>query len=172
MLKNSELKYPVNDDSNASVICYLANVFTNEALNRFYQLIIKHAKFEEKNRYSDENGNNLYDYNRYNKKKVPRLVAWYTKEANCNCIYKYGTIACKANDFESWLDKITGCVVHALSCKDKNKYGWIGNNPPNSCNINLYRNGCDCAGWHCDDETLFETEYAIYYIHNIHNMVK
>ena len=28
----------------------------------------------------------------------------------------------------------------------------------NSCNINKYRDGNDCAGWHCDDEPLFETD--------------
>ncbi len=30
---------------------------------------------------------------------------------------------------------------------------------PNSCNINLYRDGNDSVGWHTDDEPLFEGEY-------------
>lgn len=30
---------------------------------------------------------------------------------------------------------------------------------PNSCNINLYRDGNDSVGWHTDDEQLFEGEY-------------
>ena len=90
--------------------------------------------------------------------KVPRLVAWYTREPNCNCIYKYGTIACKANPFEWWLEEITYWVFDALSRIFPKKYGYLKGRPPNSCNINLYRNGNDCAGWHCDDEALFETE--------------
>lgn len=30
---------------------------------------------------------------------------------------------------------------------------------PNSCNINLYRDGHDSVGWHSDNEELFEGEY-------------
>jgi len=34
--------------------------------------------------------------------------------------------------------------------------GWEGKlEDPSACNINLYRDGEDCVGWHADDENLF-----------------
>ena len=172
VFNETEMTVVLRDDAKESYLYYVANVFGEEALLAWFNKVRLNAKWEEKNRgdgaFTNSNESNSYGYNKYRSnydeyaRKVPRLVAWYTYDNDCSCIYKYGTIACKPNKWQDWLQDITQWVLYVLKMKCEAKYSHLLDYPPNSCNINLYRNGKDCAGWHCDDEPLFETEYVFF----------
>jgi len=80
-------------------------------------------------------------------RSIPRLVCWFTSEG-CSCEYKYSGVISKAVSSPRWLGEIAKVVMKVLGF-DKTLQ------PPTCCNINLYRNGSDCVGWHADDESLF-----------------
>merc|ERR1719419_789307 len=80
-------------------------------------------------------------------RSIPRLVCWLTSEG-CTCTYTYSEAVSPPMPMPAWLDQIGSVVMKIL--------GWDNILPkPTACNINLYRNGDDCVGWHADDENLF-----------------
>merc|ERR1719419_1914658 len=80
-------------------------------------------------------------------RSIPRLVCWLTSEG-CTCTYTYSEAVSPPMPMPAWLDQIGSVVMKIL--------GWNNILPkPTACNINLYRNGDDCVGWHADDENLF-----------------
>ena len=50
--------------------------------------------------------------------------------------------------FSSTLIALTRLVTHHLGLVDM----------PDCCNVNLYQDGGDSCGWHCDDEALFDKD--------------
>ena len=171
------IKLILNDVDRDCYLSYVSNVFTDEILAQWFDIILYDAKWEQKYRgdkaYRNNTNSNYNDGNKYASykkngmpdlvdyiRKVPRLVAWYTYDNDCHCIYKYGSIACKAIEWPQWMQVIMYYVLGVLIMKCEGKYGYLLQYPPNSCNINLYRDGEDCAGWHVDDEHLFRTEYV------------
>ena len=83
----------------------------------------------------------------WERKTHSRITAWFVRDG-CNCSYKYSGTAWSPNVWLGWLRIITNYVM--------DKIGWIENHP-NSCNVNLYEDGMDAVGWHCDDEELFQS---------------
>jgi len=80
-------------------------------------------------------------------RRIPRLVCWLTSKG-CMCTYTYSGAASSPVLMPDWLEEIGRVVMQIL--------GWDNIHPsPTCCNINLYRNGEDCVGWHADDENLF-----------------
>ena len=95
-----------------------------------------------------------YSHNPAYNNQVPRLIAWYT-DYPCHCKYMYNNIECYPTPTPDWL-----VVLREMLCKILcNVRGFAKHfrekGYPNSCNINLYRDGNDCVGWHADDENLF-----------------
>jgi len=78
---------------------------------------------------------------------IPRLVCWLTDEG-CSCTYNYSGAVSTPVKKPQWLVDIGRVIMKIL--------GWEGQlEDPSACNINLYRDGEDCVGWHADDENLF-----------------
>lgn len=68
---------------------------------------------------------------------IPRLNAWY---ADQGCDYTYSGARFQPLAWPAELSEIKSELEQAL------------NQPFNACLINLYRDGQDSVGWHCDDE--------------------
>jgi len=81
-------------------------------------------------------------------KAIPRRTI-FSVAKGCNCTYKYSGVAVKPYVEPDWLAEIREKCVDIAGLDEQ----------PNSCNINLYRDGNDQVGWHTDDEPLFEGEY-------------
>ena len=81
-------------------------------------------------------------------KAIPRRTI-FSVSKGCNCTYKYSGVAVKPYVEPDWLAEIREKCVDMAGLDEQ----------PNSCNINLYRDGNDQVGWHADDEPLFEGEY-------------
>merc|ERR550534_569650 len=78
---------------------------------------------------------------------IPRLVCWLT-DKGCSCTYNYSGAVPRPVNKPQWLVDIGRVIMKIL--------GWEGQlEDPTACNINLYRDGDDCVGWHADDENLF-----------------
>jgi len=82
-------------------------------------------------------------------KKIPRRTVFVVNEG-CNCVYAYSGVKVPPTVEPDFLKEIreTCAAIAGISEADM----------PNSCNINLYRNGDDSVGWHTDNEQLFEAE--------------
>jgi len=78
---------------------------------------------------------------------IPRLVCWLTDEG-CSCTYNYSGAVSTPVKKPQWLVEIGRVVMKILGWEDQV-------DDPSACNINLYRDGEDCVGWHADDENLF-----------------
>lgn len=83
---------------------------------------------------------------------IPRMVCWFTSQG-CKCVYKYSGVISKPIGYPKWLGDIAKTLMKVLGFDKKLQ-------PPSCCNVNLYRNGNDCVGWHADDEPLFGGEKA------------
>jgi len=81
------------------------------------------------------------------RRTIPRVVSWFTCEG-CSCVYKYSGAVSDPVSFPRWLRDIAKLIMNVLGF-DRTLHA------PTCCNINLYRNGSDCVGWHSDDEQLF-----------------
>lgn len=73
----------------------------------------------------------------------------FVVDQGCNCTYKYSGVAVKPFPETDFLAEIRKKCVEIAGLPVQ----------PNSCNINLYRDGHDAVGWHTDDEPLFEGDY-------------
>ena len=78
--------------------------------------------------------------------RLPRMTAWFTRP-KCTCHYQYSNVQVQHTPFSDVMHQITRSV--AAQC------GIDPNDLPNSCNVNLYKNGKHSLGWHSDDEPLF-----------------
>ena len=79
---------------------------------------------------------------------MPRKTAWLVA-GGCTCKYAYGKFQVGPQAFPAWMDEILSKIMPLLGIE--NKSGW-----PDSCNLNLYKDGNDGVGWHADDEALFQ----------------
>ena len=64
---------------------------------------------------------------------------------NCTCAHEYGGTTWPAQKMEPWFLDITHKVAAVCGIE----------RPPNSCNLNFYRDGTQHVGWHSDNEPLF-----------------
>ncbi len=74
-----------------------------------------------------------------------REACWLTS-GSCTCPYTYGRTSWPAIAMPPWMSKATHTVAALCGVQPV----------PNSCNLNLYRNGGDAVGWHSDNEALFD----------------
>lgn len=81
-------------------------------------------------------------------KKIPRRTI-FTVLPGCNCVYKYSGVKVPPTVEPEFVANIRRACVAMAGLQEQ----------PNSCNINLYRDGHDSVGWHTDDEELFEGAY-------------
>ena len=77
---------------------------------------------------------------------IPRLNAWMSNDA---IPYQYSNIQLQSQAIPRSIKAIQDELNHQFACKF------------NSVLLNLYRNGADSMGWHCDDEVLFEANASI-----------
>jgi len=83
-------------------------------------------------------------------KTIPRRTI-FTVQPGCGCVYKYSGVKVAPFPEPSFVADIRRRCVELAGLSDQDQ--------PNSCNINLYRDGHDSVGWHTDDEELFEGQY-------------
>lgn len=76
---------------------------------------------------------------------LPRRAAWLTT-GGCACYYDYAGTSWPPLAMPDWFLGLTEAVCAACGISDR----------PNSCNANLYDDGTECVGWHCDNEPLFD----------------
>lgn len=82
-------------------------------------------------------------------KKIPRRTVFVVGDG-CNCVYGYSGVKVAPIAEPDFVGEIRrACAALA---------GYSEDELPNSCNINLYRDGQDSVGWHTDNEPLFEAE--------------
>lgn len=75
---------------------------------------------------------------------LPRSAAWLTKDG-CACCYEYSGTQWSPEQMSEWFLEITEAVCRISGISER----------PNSCNANLYDDGEQSVGWHCDNEPLF-----------------
>ena len=107
---------------------YLSNPFDPSQLELWWKLALENVSWERKTK--------------------TRSSSWFVTNG-CKCRYQYSGTVWSPTVWPGWLRKITNYVME--------KIGWIENHP-NSCNVNLYEDGMDAVGWHCDDEELFQSK--------------
>eukprot|EP00929_Paragymnodinium_shiwhaense_P099337 TRINITY_DN60954_c0_g1_i1.p1 TRINITY_DN60954_c0_g1~~TRINITY_DN60954_c0_g1_i1.p1 ORF type:complete len:432 (+),score=98.63 TRINITY_DN60954_c0_g1_i1:101-1396(+) len=69
----------------------------------------------------------------------------------CQCVYKYAGVTVSPTPEPDFVAEIRKACMSAAGFDDSFQ--------PNSCNVNLYRDGTDSVGWHSDNEDIFEMEY-------------
>ena len=77
------------------------------------------------------------------KQGLPRFSAWF---AQCRCKYAYGNTQWNPIAYSQEFDQFSRLILLSAGL-DPGDY--------NSCNANLYANGCHAIGYHNDNETLF-----------------
>eukprot|EP00930_Biecheleria_cincta_P047810 TRINITY_DN3320_c0_g1_i1.p1 TRINITY_DN3320_c0_g1~~TRINITY_DN3320_c0_g1_i1.p1 ORF type:complete len:417 (-),score=67.88 TRINITY_DN3320_c0_g1_i1:81-1280(-) len=82
-------------------------------------------------------------------KFIPRRTIFTVSQPGCRCLYKYSGVKVAPEVEPEFLAHIRRTCAELAGLKE----------PPNCCNINLYRDGMDSVGWHSDDEELFEGAY-------------
>jgi len=63
--------------------------------------------------------------------------------------YQYSGLNWPGKEFPEWFIKITKIIMTNFNLKKM----------PNSCNINLYKDGSEGVGWHSDNESIFQSKY-------------
>eukprot|EP00401_Gymnodinium_catenatum_P008330 CAMPEP_0117477228 /NCGR_PEP_ID=MMETSP0784-20121206/10716_1 /TAXON_ID=39447 /ORGANISM="" /LENGTH=294 /DNA_ID=CAMNT_0005271527 /DNA_START=353 /DNA_END=1234 /DNA_ORIENTATION=- len=82
-------------------------------------------------------------------KKIPRRTVFVVTRG-CSCTYNYSGVRVPPLEEPGYVEEIRKtCALLA---------GYDEAEMPNSCNINLYRDGNDSVGWHSDNEPLFEAD--------------
>lgn len=79
--------------------------------------------------------------------KLSLRTAWYVKPG-LKCDYNYGSVCIPSRPYPSWMADLMGKVMPFCGIIDPDQW-------PNSCNINLYRDGRSYINWHADDEEIF-----------------
>lgn len=102
-----------------------------------------------------ENTKKMMEYIRENtvweERDSNHLVAWYT-DLPCTCDYEYDKGNPQpARQMPDWMLELRDHMMVQLSLPP--------DNPPNSCNMNWYKNGKAGIGAHSDDEELFLSFY-------------
>lgn len=83
-------------------------------------------------------------------KSIPRRTIFVVSKG-CSCIYRYSGVEVAPLEEPDFVAEIRRTCASLA--------GFTEAEMPNSCNINLYRDGRDSVGWHTDNEPLFEAEY-------------
>lgn len=83
---------------------------------------------------------------------IPRQTAWMVS-SGCTCTYRYGGVDVEPQEFPPWMVDIM--QVYMPICGIVSREEW-----PNSCNLNLYKDGAMSVGWHSDDEKLFQGRFS------------
>jgi len=111
---------------------HIKNAISSELLAQWWKTILLHCDWLNPS---------------ISKRTIPRLVCWLTDEG-CSCTYNDSGAVSTPVKKPQWLVDIGRVIMKIL--------GWEGElEDPDACNINLYRDGEDCVGWHADDEKLF-----------------
>jgi len=79
---------------------------------------------------------------------IPRKTAWMVS-GGCTCSYRYGGVDVKPQAFPEWMAELMH--LYMPLCGIESREHW-----PDSCNLNLYKDGNMSLGWHADDEKLFQ----------------
>ena len=100
-------------------------------------------------------GVNSLNYNYYTGEFIAPKVGcdWYTKDIDCNCVYRYGSTQSKALNYNNVILEIEFWLFVLLCFVDCQTF--LFENAPNSTNVNMYKDGETYIPWHRDDESLF-----------------
>lgn len=71
---------------------------------------------------------------------------------DCTCTYRYGGVDVEPQGFPRWMEEIMQAYMPLCGIESREQW-------PNSCNLNLYKDGSMAVGWHADDEQLFQGKF-------------
>lgn len=128
--------YKLEDESRRSFVGFLTNPFGNEVCHRFFNLIREGADWKQ-----PEGPQGV----------LPRKTSWLVSRG-CTCTYRYGGIEVTPQEYPQWMLDLLQTVMPCCGLAQPSEW-------PNSCNVNLYEDGCMSVGWHADDERLFQGKY-------------
>lgn len=131
---NLEIRMVMKDEYRRSYIGYLPNIFTSKTLYFWWKISYNAIKWKK-----PKNINSI---------QLFRSAAFFVNK-NCRCNYKYSGLQWSGKEFPEWFLRITKIVMTNFNIEKL----------PNSCNINLYKNGMEGVGWHSDNEPIFQSKY-------------
>lgn len=128
--------YVLKDEVRRCFAGHLPSPFSAEALRSFYEKVQNGTSWQQP---SDPRSG----------EPIPRKTAWMVlSESDLRCTYRYGGVEVTPQKFPPWMIDIMEACMPFCGLSDKEKW-------PDSCNLNLYKDGNMSVGWHADDEKLF-----------------
>lgn len=131
-------EYPLMDEEYRCFAGYMRCPFPDDVLERFFDQARSGTKWDSP--VDPRSGEPL-----------PRKTAWMVA-SGCTCTYRYGGVDVDPQEFSPWILELMERYMPL--CGIPSKEHW-----PNSCNLNLYEDGCMSVGWHADDEKLFQGKF-------------
>jgi len=130
----SRWEYPLMDEGRRCFAGFLANQQPEDVLSGFYEKVLSGTVW-------------MQPIDPRSQEPIPRKTAWMVT-GNCTCSYRYGGVDVEPQQFPGWMHELL--EVYMPLCGINSRNNW-----PNSCNLNLYKDGGMSVGWHADDEKLF-----------------